>query len=98
GQDEFYFRLPHDQMDLCLFARNRGVGAAEVAQAAGLTTDQVGQAFQDIDTKRSSTRYQHLAPFLVDDIPGVGSSHGLRATKKGRPTSGRERGKCRRWA
>jgi len=72
GQDEFYFRLPHDQMDLCLFARNRGVGAAEVAQAAGLTTDQVEQAFKDIDTKRSSTRYQHLAPFLVDDIPGVG--------------------------
>jgi NAD+ synthase len=72
GQDEFYFRLPHDQMDLCLFARNRGIGAAEVAQAAGLTTDQVEQAFKDIDTKRSSTRYQHLAPFLVDDIPGVG--------------------------
>jgi hypothetical protein len=43
-----------------------------VAQAAGLTTDQVEQAFKDIDTKRSSTRYQHLAPFLVDDIPGVG--------------------------
>jgi NAD+ synthase len=68
-------------MDLCLFARNHGVDAAEVAQAAGLTPSQVERAFKDIDTKRSTTRYQHLAPFLVDDIPGVGSSHGLRATK-----------------
>jgi NAD+ synthase len=72
GQDEFYFSLPYDKLDLCLYAKNNGIAADDVAQAAGLTLAQVEHAFRDIDTKRSTTRYQHLAPQLVDDIPGVG--------------------------
>ena len=72
GQDEFYFSLPYDKLDLCLYGRNHGIAAAEVAAAAGLTTEQVEHAFKDIDTKRSTTRYQHLAPLLVEPIAGVG--------------------------
>ncbi|HEV7912499.1 MAG TPA: NAD(+) synthase [Albitalea sp.] len=72
GQDEFYFNLAYDKLDLCLYGKNHGIPAAEVAQAAGLGIAQVEHAFKDIDTKRSTTRYQHLAPMLVENIPGVG--------------------------
>ena len=30
-QEEFYFALPYDKMDLCLYAHNHGVSAAEAA-------------------------------------------------------------------
>jgi NAD+ synthase len=68
GQDEFYFSLPYDKMDLCLYAKNNGLPISEVAQATGLTSEQVERVFGDIDTKRSTTRYLHLAPILVDDV------------------------------
>jgi len=71
GQDEFYFSLPYDQMDLCLYAKNNGIPAGQVATAIGLTAEQVERVFEDIDTKRSTTRYLHLAPVLIDDVPEI---------------------------
>jgi NAD+ synthase len=72
GQDEFYFSLPYDKLDLCLYGKNHGVPVAEVAAAAGLTETQVLRTFQEIDTKRSTTRYLHARPALIEPIPGVG--------------------------
>jgi NAD+ synthase len=72
GQDEFYFNLSYDKLDLCLYGKNHGVPASEVAAAAGLTPLQVERAYHDIDMKRSTTRYQHLAPLLVEPVAGVG--------------------------
>jgi NAD+ synthase len=70
-QEEFYFALPYDKMDLCLFGRNHDVPAAEVAAAAGLTSEQVRRVYADIDTKRRTTRYLHLPPLLVEPVPEV---------------------------
>jgi len=72
GQDEFYFKLPYDKMDLCLYGRNHQLPAADVAVLAGLSVQAVEHAYKEIDTKRSTTRYQHLGPLLVEEIPGVG--------------------------
>ena len=72
GQDEFYFNLPYDKLDLCLYGKNHGAAASDVAKAAGLTAEQVEFAYKDIDTKRSTTRYLHLKPLLVEQIDGVG--------------------------
>ncbi|WP_140627411.1 NAD(+) synthase [Methylibium rhizosphaerae] len=72
GQDEFYFSLPYDKLDLCLYAKNHGIAAGEAAAAAGLSAAQVEHAFKDIDLKRSTTRYLHQKPLLVQEIPGVG--------------------------
>ncbi len=69
GQDEFYFSLPYEKMDLCLYAKNHGVSAAEVAPVVGLTPEQVEKVFKDIDMKRSATRYLHLKPQLVVPVP-----------------------------
>lgn len=72
GQDEFYFSLPYDKLDLCLYAKNHGIAAGEVAAATGLSAAQVEHAFKDIDIKRSTTRYLHQKPLLVQEIHGVG--------------------------
>lgn len=68
GQDEFYFSLPYPQMDLCLYARNRGLPPEEAAGLVGLSADHVRRVYADIDRKRASTRYLHRAPCIVEDI------------------------------
>jgi NAD+ synthase len=68
GQDEFYFSLPYDKMDLCLYAKNNGYPAAQVAKSVGLTAEQVERVFADIVTKRATTRYLHLQPQLIEEI------------------------------
>jgi NAD+ synthase len=71
GQDEFYFVLPYDRMDIILCGLNGGKKADEVAKEVGLTREQVERVFRDIRTKRSTTRPLHLAPVLVDPVPEV---------------------------
>jgi NAD+ synthase len=71
GQDEFYFSLPHGQMDLCLYAVNNSIPPEQVAEAARLSVEQVRHVFADIDTKRSTTRYLHMKPLLVGEVPEI---------------------------
>ena len=71
GQDEFYFSLPVEPMDLCLYAKNNSILPEQVAEAIGLTTEQVERVFDDIDTKRSTTRYLHLSPLLIDEVSEI---------------------------
>ena len=71
GQDEFYFSLPHEQMDICLYSKNNDIPVESVAEGLGLTIEQVKRVFDDIDQKRKSTRYLHLKPLLIEDIPEV---------------------------
>jgi NAD+ synthase len=71
GQDEFYFSLPYDKMDLCLYGKNHGVPPVEVAPAIGLTAEQVERVYRDIDQKRSTTRYMHLAPVLCGEVSEI---------------------------
>ena len=71
GQDEFYFSLPHDKMDLCLYGKNNGYRPEEIADTLALTPDQVQRVYDDIDTKRSTTRYLHLAPQLIEPVPEI---------------------------
>jgi len=63
-QDEFYFPLPWKDMDLCLWARDHGRGAEEIAGALGLSSVQVERVFKDIDGKRRATRYLHAPPLV----------------------------------
>jgi NAD+ synthase len=64
-QDEFYFSLPYDRLDLCLYGLDHGIPAAAVARAADLTEDQVERVWRDIAAKRKATRYLHEPPLLV---------------------------------
>ena len=67
-QEEFYFALPYDRMDLCLYAYNHGVAAADVAPVVGLQPAQVERVFKDIESKRRTTRYLHLPPVLIEKV------------------------------
>lgn len=71
GQDEFYFSLPYDKMDLCLYGKNHQIAAEIVAESIDLKSDQVERVYADIVTKRATTRYLHLPPLLIDDIPEI---------------------------
>jgi NAD+ synthase len=71
SQEEFYFSLPYPRMDLCLLGKNSGVSTPEIAQAAGLTAEQVERVLKDIEQKRRSTEYLHLGPCLLGEVPEV---------------------------
>jgi NAD+ synthase len=64
-QEEFYFALPYDRMDLCLYGLNHGIPAADVAKAVSLSEEQVGLVWNDIAAKRKVARYLHLPPQTV---------------------------------
>jgi NAD+ synthase len=68
SQEEFYFALRLDKMDLCLYGVNHGVPAAEVAAATGLTVERVEQAYRFIEGQRNAARYLHRQPLLVEDL------------------------------
>lgn len=68
SQEEFFFSLPYDKMDLCLFGKNRAIPAEELAPAVGMTAKQVERVYDDIDAKRNAARYLHERPLLVDTI------------------------------
>ena len=68
GQDEFYFALPYEKMDLALWAKNHGRPTAELAGALGITEAQAELIYRDIDTKRRTTRYLHARPELVEPV------------------------------
>ncbi len=65
-QEEFFFSLPYDQMDACLYGRNHDVPPAEIAAAIGLTTDQIERVYRDIDAKRRAAHYLQARPLMVD--------------------------------
>ncbi|HDL07194.1 MAG TPA: NAD(+) synthase [Desulfobacteraceae bacterium] len=71
GQDEFYFSLPYDKMDLCLYGKNNGFPVEAVADALDLSSEQIQRVYTDIDTKRATTRYLHLQPLLMESIPEI---------------------------
>lgn len=68
SQEEFYFSLPYDKMDACLYGVNHGIPASEIARISGLTVAQTEHAYKDIQTKRATTRYLHESPMLVEPV------------------------------
>lgn len=76
SQEEFYFSLPAKTLDVVLHARNAGLTPEAAAGLAGLTSEQVEHAYHDIAQKRSTTRYLHERPLLVEPVAEVGGSEG----------------------
>lgn len=71
SQEEFYFALPYQQMDLCLYAHNHNVSPDEVAPAVGLTAEQVTRVYKDIEAKRRTTVPLHLTSIVSQSVPEV---------------------------
>jgi len=71
GQDEFYFALPYEQMDLALWAFNHNVPAAELAAVLETTEDRAKFVYEDIQAKRRATQYLHRGPVLVEPVAEI---------------------------
>lgn len=69
GQDEFYFALPYERMDVALFAFNASWSPSRLAEEIGLTEEQAQWVFSDIARKRKTTRYLHAEPVLLEPVP-----------------------------
>ncbi len=61
-QQEFFFRLPFEMMDLLWYAQDHNVPVVDVAQALHLTPVQVQRAFNDFARKRRTTAYLRVPP------------------------------------
>ena len=62
GQDEYYFSLPYDRMDLCLYGLDNGILREDVGRAAGLSPDEVDAVWRNIASKRKVAEYLHAQP------------------------------------
>ncbi len=71
GQDEFYFSLPYNKMDLVLFGLNNAKSPEEIAAETGLTAEQVRMAFEDIRGKRRTTARLHWKPVLLEPVAEI---------------------------
>jgi len=68
GQDEFYFALPYEQMDIAVLFLNEGRSEADLAKALNIDVETATNVYHDIATKRKTTRYQHLRPVLMEPV------------------------------
>ena len=62
SQEEFFFRMPFEVMDLLWYALEHGVPPSEVAGVMNLTQDQVQRAFTDLTRKERTTQYLRTSP------------------------------------
>lgn len=71
GQDEFYFALPYDKMDIALWAYNHAVSAGELAGFLDIDEQHASYLYKDIENKRRTTHYMHSPAVLVEDVPEI---------------------------
>jgi NAD+ synthase len=67
SQEEFYFSLPYDKLDLCLYAYSEGLPPRAVSRAVGLDPEVVESVYHDIERKRRAAAYLNAPPLLVTD-------------------------------
>jgi NAD+ synthase len=65
NQQEFFFRLPFETMDLLWYAQQHQVPVSEVARVMGLTEAQVQHAFADFSRKQRTTEYLRMPPAAI---------------------------------
>jgi NAD+ synthase len=65
-QQEFFFRLPFETMDLLWYAQEHRVPVSEVAEVMGLSEQQVNRAFADFARKFRTTEYLRMLPVGFD--------------------------------
>jgi NAD+ synthase len=68
GQDEFYFGLAYDKMDMALWAYNNNIPASQLADHLNVNEEMAGLIYKDIQGKRQTTRPLHLPPLLIEEL------------------------------
>jgi len=65
-QEEFFYRIPFEILDLVWLGYERGVARSEIAAALDLTVDQVARVIADIERKHRATDYLRMHPINLD--------------------------------
>jgi len=68
SQEEFYFMLPLEKMDLCLYGMDHAISPEALAPAVGIEPLQVARMYGIINAKRKASRYLHAPPMLVGEM------------------------------
>jgi NAD+ synthase len=66
SDEEYYFRMPYDTVDLLLYAYEHAVPIDEVAAAASLDAEQIGRAYRDFERKIAATAHLREMPPTPD--------------------------------
>lgn len=67
-QEEFYFSLPYDRMDILLYAFSHNVRAEDVGRTIDLSAEQVERVYRDIASKRRTAARLHQHAIVVEDV------------------------------
>ncbi|MGZ8906822.1 MAG: NAD(+) synthase [Methylobacter sp.] len=70
GQDEFYFALSYDKMDIALLAYNNGLPPHKLAAELGIGPEHAEFIYHDIESKRKTTAMLHWPGLLMEAVPG----------------------------
>lgn len=62
SDEEFFFRMPYAVLDLLLYAWEHHMPASEVAEAVGLTEEQVKRAYRDFSGKYNASEHLRQLP------------------------------------
>ena len=62
SDQEFFFRIPFDKLDLLLYAWEHGVPADETASVMNLPEESVDRAFKDFSSKNRATAHLREMP------------------------------------
>lgn len=68
GQDEFYFALPYQKMDIALWYLNHHKSESELADKLAISEQQAKFLYKDILSKRRTTDYLHKKPVMIEDV------------------------------
>jgi NAD+ synthase len=75
--EEFYFRLPYDKLDVMLYAWESRMPVAEVCDTLRLSREQVERVFRDLASKYNATRHLRALP----PVPRLGAGLGDRTSE-----------------
>jgi NAD+ synthase len=64
-QEEFFFRLPFETLDLLWFAQEHYIPHAEVSEVLGMSEEQIKRVFADLTSKQRTTRYLRMPPVEI---------------------------------
>jgi NAD+ synthase len=64
-QQEFFYRLPFETMDLLWYAQEQNIPVSEISQGMGLSSVQIDRAFKDFTSKQRTTQYLRLPPLMI---------------------------------
>ena len=67
SDEEFYFRVPYDLLDLLLFAHEEQVPLVDVSRVLGMTQEKILRFYKDFNAKNKATWHLRvLPPNLID--------------------------------